>query len=256
MENDVNIEYIKDLTKDSFAYEESVNSFSIFKSIDDLLIIIYANRSQSIISYDIINDKKLKEIENEHDKPITNFRHCFDKINKRDLILSVSSFGNTIKIWDLNNWQLLLNIVPNNNPWIFSTCFLKDKNNICIVTSNWFKSNSEPIKVYDINGNKIKEIDDSNEGTFYIDSFYDTKLSKNYILAGNVDYVKSYDYSNNKLYNKYGDNNQKDHRCIVIYNNEQDTKLFESNFNVLKIWNFHSGILLNKIKFNAPLYDI
>ena len=87
MENDVNIEYIKDLTKDSFAYEESVNSFCIFKSFDDLLIIIYTTRSQSIISYDIINDKKLKEIENAHDKPITNFRHCFDKINKRDLII-------------------------------------------------------------------------------------------------------------------------------------------------------------------------
>ena len=256
MEKELNIEYIKDLTKDSFAYEESVNSFCIIKTIDDLLIIIYATRSQSIISFDLINEQKIKEIENAHDKPITNFRYHFDKTNKRDLTLSVSSFGNNLKLWDIRNWQCLLNIAPNNNPWIFSACFLNDNNKIFILTSNWWKSNSESIKAYDIKGNKIKEINDSNDGTFFIESYYDNKLSKNYILSGNLEYVKSYDYNNNKLYHKYCDNNQKGHRCIVIYNNEYKTNILESCINALRIWNFHSGILLNKIEIKVNIYDI
>ena len=44
----------------------------------------------------IIENWKITEIENAHNKSITIFSHCFDNLNKRDLILSVSSFDNII----------------------------------------------------------------------------------------------------------------------------------------------------------------
>ena len=91
--NNVDIEYLGDLVKDSFAYEPLVNSFCIFETFDHILMIIYSSRNNSIISYNIIENKKIKEIENAHNKPITIFSHYFDNsVNKRDLIISVSSF--------------------------------------------------------------------------------------------------------------------------------------------------------------------
>ena len=46
-------------------------------------MIIYANRNNSIILNDIIDNRKIKEIENAHNKPITLFSHCFDNNKKK-----------------------------------------------------------------------------------------------------------------------------------------------------------------------------
>jgi len=251
------IEYLEDLAKDSFAYEPLVNSFSVFETFDHILMIIYATRNNSIISYDIIENRKITEIENAHNKSITIFSHCSDNINKRDLILSVSSFDNNIKLWDIHKWECLFNKIANNNPWTWSACFLKDNNQVLILTSNWSKTNCEMIKVLNYNGDKIKEINDSNDGTFFIDSYYDVKFSKNYILSSHLDYVKSYDYNNNKVYHKYCDNNNKGHSCISINNNKENTFLIDSSADgFLRIWDFHLGLLLNKIEVKDQLYGI
>ena len=55
------------------------------------------------------------------------------------------------------------------------------------------------MKIFDYNGNKIKEINNSNEITKFIDIFYyDNKLSKIYILIVNKGYNKSYNYNKNE----------------------------------------------------------
>ena len=83
----------------------------------------------------------------------------------------------------------------------------------------------------------------------FIDTYYDKKFSKNYILTGNYGYVKSYDYDENKLYHKYCDNNSKAHDSIAININEDLIKLIESSEDGnIRIWNFDSGTLLSKIK--------
>ena len=94
------------------------------------------------------------------------------------------------------------------------------------------------------NGNKIKEINDSNDGTFFIDNYYDNKLSKIYILSAHLDYVKSYDYNNNEVYHKYCDNNtNKGHSCISINNIKEHTFLLETSYDgFLRIWDFHLGL--------------
>ena len=106
----------------------------------------------------------------------------------------------------------------------------------------------EAIKIFDFKGNKIKEINDSNEGTFFIDSYYDKTLSRNFIITGNYGFVKSYDYKENKVYYKYCENDNKYHNSIVINSNEELIKLIESSEDGnIRIWNFNSGDLLNKI---------
>ena len=58
------------------------------------------------------------------------------------------------------------------------------------------------IKIFDLKGKKIKgikEINDSNNKTVYIKSYYDLEKYI-YYITGNNGCIKSYNYSENKLY--------------------------------------------------------
>ena len=173
--------------------------------------------------------------------------------------MSISSDDNNLKLWDVSNWQCIINIKNVNQDGIlFSGSFLEDKNQNLIITSNLnWQNNPEPIKIIDFNAKKIKEIENSGESTIFIDSYYDDNSSKNYILASYKDYVKSYNYDNNKLYLKYYDQDMNKtfenpnpcHSNIIIISDENIIKLIEacSDF-YIRIWNFHSGFLLIKTK--------
>ena len=81
------------------------NTITIFKSINSIYYLIYSTENKDIVSYNIINNEKINEIRNAHKKKITNFRHYLDKLYSRDLILSISSEDNNLKIWDNKNWE-------------------------------------------------------------------------------------------------------------------------------------------------------
>ena len=255
-----NIKFINDLSIDSYAYTTLDNTFSTFKSIDNILYLIYANQNKSIISYNLINNKKLNEIKNAHNNYITNFRHYLDNIKKRDLIISLSKDDNNLKLWNITNFECLLNLKNINNIGILdSACFLNQNNQFYILTSNCnVNGNAESIKVYDFNGVKIKQLKDSTDDTYFIDTYHDNKSSKIFIITGNFGYVKSYDYNNNKLYYKYG---EKDNYCrfsVAINDSDKDIKLIETSVDGnIRIWNFYSGKLLNKIKVSTDrLYGV
>ena len=237
----------------------------LFLFLEQLMIfyryLIYSNKNKSIICYDLNDQKIIKELKDSHNEYVTNFRHYLDEINKRDLIMSLSMKDNNIRIWNINNFECIHNIIDINNAgYLDSACFLKDNNKIYIITSNSNRNcNSEYIKVFDLIGLKVKEINNSNDKTYFIDIYYDNILSKNYIITGNFGYVKSYDYTNNKTYHKYTDNDKvSTHISIIIKNIKNIIKLIESSYSgSIRIWNFHSGLLLNKIKIaNEHLYGI
>ena len=167
--------------------------------------------------------------------------------------MSIISGENNIKLWNVNNWELILNLKNINNKGIlFSGCFLNENNKNYIVSSNLnLKDNLEPIKIFDFNGKKIKEINDSKDRTFFIDSFYDKNLNKNYIITSSENYIKSYDYNNNKIYHKYYENENGIHQVFIIQVNEELIKLIENcKDGNIRIWNFHTGLLVKKIKIN------
>ena len=253
------INFLNDIENDSYAYSSLDNTFTVFKSIDNILYLIYSNKNKSIISYNLIKNNKEKQIKNAHDNYITNFRHYSDNY-KRDLIMSISNKDNNIKLWDNNSWNCLLNIKKINvNGVLNSACFLNNNNQLYILTSNCnMNGNSESFKVYNFNGNKIKEIEDSCCDTFFIDTYYDNKSSKNYIITGNYGFIKSYDYNENILYHKYCDNDDDyGHLSIVINNNNKVIKLIESSCDgLIRIWDFKSGELLNKINICNKLFGI
>ena len=253
--NPENIKYFNNLTNDSYCqYGFLDNIFSVFKSIDDIIYLIYTNEKKSIISYNLLTNQKINEIQKAHKWSIFNFRHYLDIINRRDLLISIS-FGNNIKLWNTKNWECIFiytNIYDCGT--IYSACFIKDNQQSYIITSNSdYPSNFGLIKIFDFNGNKIKDIKDSNDSTFFIDTYYDNHLSKYFIITGNYDYVKSYDYNNNIIYHKYCDSadKEKDKSChisIVMNNKEELTKMIESSYDGnIRIWDFHSGELIKKI---------
>ena len=247
---DINdIKLLNDLTKDSYSDYILDNTFTLFKSIDDIIYLIYSNINKSIISYDILKYKKTMEIKNAHKRDITNFRHFLDKVNKRDLMISISLSDNNLKLWNINNFECLINLENiNKSGRLFSACLMSENNAIYIITSCAY-GNNESIKIFNMESNKIKELNDSTENVYYIDTYYDNILLKNYVIVGNNNWIKSYDYNNNKIYNKYNDNSNNRHCSLIIKSNDDKIKLIDSCFDGnIRIWDFHSGKLLNKIR--------
>ena len=173
---------------------EVISKSAIGKSINDILYLIYSSNKKSIISYDLSFFKKINEIKNAHEEYISNFKYYLDKINKIDLILSISSFGNDIKLWNINNFECICHIKNINNNFI-SACLIKENNFDYIITTGSYNAQ---IKIFNINGTKINEINNSNEISNFIDSYYDNKLFKYYIITGNDGYVKTYDFTEKK----------------------------------------------------------
>ena len=237
--------FLKNLVNGTYFKYDLNNTFTIFNSIFNIPYLIYGTKYNSIISYNLNNDEIINEVHNVCNEFIFNFIHFLDKKNKRDLLLTISDTGN-IKIWNIYNWEIILDIYK---PNISSSCFLNDinKNEFFIIT------NSTPIKIYDIMGNDVKKIKTVNLKINVLDVYYDKKLKKNFIITGNNnDLAISYDYENNKIYHKYCEN-----ECKFYYRFISDIKIGENNemvnlfvlnfFEGIKIWNFHSGELIKAI---------
>ena len=239
------------LIEDFYSNDFSNNAFSVFKSINNTTYIIYSNLNISIISYNLIKNEKINEIRNAHERDITNFRYYLDNLNKRELILSISSNDSNIKLWNIKNWECLLNIKNiNRYGYLYSACILNDNNKIYIITSNYYIFNPDPIKVFEINIGEIEIINDSYESTKFIRSYYDNKKDKNYIITGNKGYLKSYDFKSNKVYHKYYYGLGWNSGLINVFREDDDDiiKLLESDGkDSIRIWNFHSGELLKEI---------
>ena len=235
------------MTVDSYSEHYSVNKFSVFKSYNNIFYLVYSTKNKSIIFHDLINNKKISDIKNAHSNNISYLLHFFDEINKKEYILSCSYEDNNLKLWDLNNLENLLCLINiNSQGGLRSASILKDTGQNYIITSNcqYLDEISDPLKVYDFKGNKVKEIEDSNETTFFIDSFYDNKSFINYIITGNIDCAKSYIFNQNKLYHKYF-NTKKENHSVKIDNSEEIIKLIvASGDGYIRIWDFHSGILI------------
>ena len=243
---------IKETISDSFSKYWNDNSFTVFTSVYNMILLIYGNKNNSIICYNLSDNKKVIEIKNVHSGYIDCFRHYLDEINFRDLVISSSSDDNCLKLWNINTFECLLNLEKiNKGGYLNCTCFLKDNNKIYIVTSNDNNSNSEQIeclKIFDLKGKKIKEIKNSNDNTYFIDNFYDNKLNY-YIITGNNGFSKSYNYKTCKLYQKYKDGlNREYNMSILIQKTKEGINLIDSSCDgKIRIWNFHSAELLNKI---------
>jgi len=145
------------------------NTFISFKSFDNLLYLIYSNDKISIIAYNIIDNKKIIEIKKAHNYHISSFKHYLDKINKRDLLISISDWTYNIKLWNINKWECIYNFHDESygDHYTYSADFLIDNDEIFIILgrANIYYieiiTPEDEIRVYDLKGKKIKEIKNS-----------------------------------------------------------------------------------------------
>ena len=103
------------------------------------------NKNKSIICFDLFRESIIAELKYCHDENITNFKHYLDEINKRDLVMSLSRNDNNIKIWNIANFECLLNIKTINEQMEKSVCKIK-----C--------SDGTSIGLLKINGNDISQL--------------------------------------------------------------------------------------------------
>ena len=116
--------YLCDL-KGSYSPYDFDNSFTIFISVYNILYLIYTDDKSSILDYDVGDKKMVIEIKNAHNSLITNFRHYIDKCNKRDLIISISCQNNNLKLWNVNDWNCVINIENiYTNSLLISACII------------------------------------------------------------------------------------------------------------------------------------
>ena len=251
-----------ELVDDSYSYVDLDNALTIFKAINGIMYIIYTTMKKNIVCFNLYDNKKIIQIKIEESEYITNFRHYFDKNLKRDLIMTLCWQKNNLKIWNFLNWEIIININKvYDNGHLTSGYFLNDKNQTYFITANcqYFKPfKNQFIKIYDFNGNIINQINNLKVQTLFIDVYYDQLLSKEFIILCCFDYIISYDYSKKEIYYKYYDNKNEGHLSYAIDKNGDITKLIEScNDGNIRIWNFHSGILLSKTKVSdRTLYGV
>jgi len=257
--NNSKINYIKysfNIINDSYVKAPLNETFIAFNTINNLQYLVYSSKSSIITCYDLINFQKIFEIKEEYMQNCryVNFKHYLDKNNKRDLVISIFCISDNIKLWDVRNWECILNLKNiNNSPDLGCACFINDNNvNYIIASCRNNKNESRPIKVFDFNGNKIKEINESKEAALYIDSYKDIISLNSYIISCNLNHLKSYDFKTNKVYHIYSDSNKDEYYCYTTIINRNEVNLIASCYDGnIRIFDFHSGILLNKINNNS-----
>ena len=252
--NPKNLKYNNDLAKGSDISKLELtanndNIMAVFNSIDDILYVVYS-RCVSIILFNINEQKKQLEIK--LSTRINLINYYFDKVNKRDL-LAVSD-GLDITVWNINTVECLSNIIIPKDLFgdlhkrpkrIQTLFFINNKNNIYINIA--FPYNDLPMQVYDLEGNKIKKVKINLEQINHMSSF--TDKNKSYFFACGNQFVKSFDFEKNEVYKKYIYDKNNDYTHAVINDSDTIKKLISCNFNGgIKIWNFHSGQLLNEIE--------
>lgn len=191
--NPENFEHIDTLAIDSYCNYYLDNTISIFKSINNILYLIYSDEVKSIISYDLAKDQIINEVKNAHKEDISNFSYFLDNINKIEIIVSLSSDDNCIKLWNIKNWECLLELKGINIYCsLFSACLICENNENYIITTN-LNSFCGALKVYDFDGNIVKEIKNSKGSKRIIINYYDNNSNKNYIISGFKGYLKPFD---------------------------------------------------------------
>ena len=232
------------------------NSLVIFNSpFSNIHYLIYTSTINKIISYDLNVGQIIAEINEPFDKDIKSLEYILDKKNKRELLMLLFFLCNTIKIYNIKNWDLIINIEKINdfdylNFASFFFDFQKNEYFIIANSSNYSRKSSN-INVLDLTGKLHKEIKNSNEITTCIKTLYDEKCDKTYIIALNENYIKSYDYERNILYKKYSYEKSYGYNNLEIIKTKYGlTQIISSfaGFGIILIWNLHTGNLLNKIE--------
>ncbi len=223
--------------------------FCAFKSFSNESLIIWSTPAYCINIFDIDKRKIINIIKTAHTSVIYSCRHCPDKKNKIDYIITSSSDRN-VKVWNIKSLSCVLTI-PNAHYSIYiysvSILFEEGTNNKYVITS----SPNDFIKVWDFYGVLSHKFGQSDENHYFIDTYYDTKNKKHYIINGNSNDVRSYNFKEGDLFQRYRGLPQSWHMSAFIYEYKEQIILIESDGNgYVRMWDFHTANLIKSLYTN------
>jgi WD40 repeat protein len=219
--------------------------FCVFNSFLKINLLCWGNTNH-LEFYDIDSNKIIKDISNAHTSTIFCCRHFPDNRNKIDYILT-TSLDYSIKLWNVNNFLCqtwIKNAYMTKN--IFSACMLLNEysSHSYIVTS----CVNDFMKLYDLTGKYKFSFGFKDANTFFVNSYFDIKNKKYYVINGNGMDVRSYNAKNGQLYNRYQGLPRSFHTGAVIYETKTEIILVEIDGNgYIRMWNFHTAELLKAI---------
>ena len=233
-----------------FTYYDGINLpniFSMFEMEKDL-ILAYPAKDYNIELIKIKNKQLLKTLSG-HESFIFCIRH--KKINQIDYLIT-SSYDQSLKIWNLSNYSLLLSIPKCHLSTSLYSCLLVCVNNTNNIISSVF--DNELMKVYDMTGNLFKEIGNNQDRTLFIDIWEKTN-NDNYIINCNHNDVKIYELSTGKVLKTFQQKGEtSSHCCALILEEEKNTFLFEcDDKGIIRQWDITSGTLINFLQVGKYL---
>ena len=243
------LSFYKNLTKKTNSIYQGDNNFAVFETINKEIFLVYSGKNCSIFFYDIDQDNLIKTISQAHSQQITNFRYSRDKNNSRDLVLSISDKNKNIKIWEVKTFSCILNLENVYfDGFLFSSCFLIEEiiKKSYIITINF---SNEPIKIFNFKGAIVKSIDNREDHTYIVDSYYNSFQKRYYIITGDENFIISYNFEDGKIYNKYCDYSSASclHMFFEITLKDTEASLIETDLlGFVRIWNFDTGSMIKK----------
>ena len=240
---------------DSYCCCKYGNSFIVFRSINNILYVIYSTKQKSIVCYDLSHKKIERKTSQVHSKYISHFDYCYNDNMKKELIMSVSYKDTNLKIWGFPKMTCIINISKVYfYPYLYSACFLDKKDNYYYITANGVSSMiGEPIKVYNYYKKLVKEINDSEFKVTSMQTWYSNNTT--YIIANNENCIRSYNYNRNALYHKYSENYSIKILNFECFDNTADKIISSCEDQIIRIWNFHNGEIINSITSENPRFE-
>jgi hypothetical protein len=244
--NSFDMKYLYEIKLNSNCIDR--NLYEIFKSINGIIYLVYMDKMKSLIFYDLYRGKNICEIKIK--EAIFNIKYCTDTKNKRDLLITMNY--SAINLWNINNMECILKLSGISKSSFAN--FLIIDGNVYIIYSYLYtvldivsqkKQKFYKMKIIDLKGNIIKEINDSyTSKIYYIGLYHDIKLNQCFIISCTKDYIKSYNYTKDISHQVYYNNFYQYEPQYEIINpiNINYVRIISLN----KMWDFHSGVLLKE----------
>ena len=223
------------------------SNFCVIETLKKQTLIAYSTEAYSIDIKDIHNNQLIKSFTG-HKNYITSIRHYH--VGNVDYLLS-SSMDRSVKLWNLNT--LFCEVTIGNS---FKSTFLFSSHLMLVNKTNYIVASvadPEPIKIYNLNGNTFKSINNGKDKVAYLDSWKDTTMlaEENFIISCNNTDVKLINFTTGKVYKSFQEKSCEPcwHFSCFVADSNLKSLLFESdNKGYLRIWDIHSGSITRSIK--------
>ena len=247
--NPYNLKYKGDICNTAHKSNSIDKVFCAFKSYSNESFIVWGTTIYSIEFFDLEKNKIINTIKNAHINTIYSCRHYQDKKNKLDYLIT-SSYDRNVKVWNVKDFTskvIIYNAHTSN--YIYSACILfeENENRNYIITS----CPSDFMKIWDFSSKLVEKVGHMDENTYFVDTYYDSKNKKYYILNGNYADVKSYDFKSGEVYKRYKGTPQSWHMSAIVYESNEQQILIESDGNgYIRMWDFHKANLIKSFFTN------